>query len=244
MTQQPAESGFGIPAGIPAEAVWNSLVSEPSTGVSIMSRDGFVLYLNEQAAKILVGVSAKAEDLIGRRMDEVLPKELVAHRLSVFERVIQTGKPVLSRSVWGGRQVHSWINHIDADGVDESDSADLPGRETPERFLTIIKYVEGTDVPAEVAGTEYEYVESDVVDLGPLDILSPRELEVLALIGQGMSSKQVASTLFRSVKTIENHRASIGAKLQVDDRIKLSAIAHRAGLTLKDAGRDRTESVN
>ena len=78
-----------------------------------------------------------------------------------------------------------------------------------------------------------------MADLGPLEVLTPRELEVLALLGQGLSLKQIAKVLYRSVKTIDNHRASIGKKLAIDDRVKLAEIAFRAGLTVRDAERER-----
>jgi DNA-binding NarL/FixJ family response regulator len=46
-------------------------------------------------------------------------------------------------------------------------------------------------------------------------VLTNRELEVLTLIGQGLSSEAIASRLFLSVKTIEAHRGSLRAKLHL-----------------------------
>ena len=51
----------------------------------------------------------------------------------------------------------------------------------------------------------------------PVDKLSDRELEVLRLIGRGFGTKQVASELHLSVKTIETHRAHIKEKLGFKD---------------------------
>jgi DNA-binding NarL/FixJ family response regulator len=51
----------------------------------------------------------------------------------------------------------------------------------------------------------------------PIDRLSDRELEVLQLLGGGRSTKQIAETLFLSVKTIETHRAHIKRKLGFKD---------------------------
>ncbi|MEL6390836.1 MAG: response regulator transcription factor [Bacteroidota bacterium] len=45
--------------------------------------------------------------------------------------------------------------------------------------------------------------------------LSQRELNVISLISQGMSSTQIADTLFLSPKTIENHRGNICKKLNI-----------------------------
>ncbi len=85
----------------------------------------------------------------------------------------------------------------------------------------------------------FEIVESEFTGLGPLNILSPRELEVLALIGKGLQISEIASTLFRSPKTIENHRSSIGRKLGVTRRSELARLAHQAGLEPEDAKRRR-----
>jgi len=228
------------PEQLPADMLWKSLVSEPHTGVCIITIDGLVLYMNVQSSRMFFGSKSRPSDCIGKRLEELHPPEWVSQRLATFDRVSRTGKPALLRSIVQGRQLHSWIQPIEADGMDNLDPDDRPARETPQRFLTISRYVEGDDPLPPTPGKDYDYVESEFVDLGPLDVLSPRELEVLALIGQGMSNKEIAATLFRSVKTIDNHRAAIGQKLKVDDRVTLGEIAHRAGLTLKDAERERT----
>jgi len=49
----------------------------------------------------------------------------------------------------------------------------------------------------------------------PLDELSDRELEVLRLMGQALSTRQIAQELHLSVKTIESHRAHLKEKLQL-----------------------------
>ena len=84
-----------------------------------------------------------------------------------------------------------------------------------------------------------EVVESGTVDLGHLAVLTPRELEVLALIGQGQSAKEIASILNCSPRTVERHRDSIGKKLDKDDRVKLALVAKAAGLELRDAQLNR-----
>jgi len=220
------------------DSLWEAVIAEPHTGVSIVTIDGTVLYMNDQLARIFHGEGATASRWIDQNLSAIHPQGWVTHRLATLRRVNATGKPALVRVIWQGRQHHTWIYPIGAEGVDESDPSDLPGKATPDRFLTITRFVEG-EGPPRLSEEGYEYSESDWVDLGPLKVLSPREVEVLALIGQGMSNKEIAASLFRSVKTIDNHRASIGAKLQVAERVGLAAIAHRAGLTLRDAERER-----
>jgi DNA-binding NarL/FixJ family response regulator len=55
----------------------------------------------------------------------------------------------------------------------------------------------------------------------PIERLSDRELEVFELIGRGLGTRQVASKLHLSVKTIESHRANLKAKLRVDSATEL-----------------------
>lgn len=64
----------------------------------------------------------------------------------------------------------------------------------------------------------------------PRGILTPREDEVVKLIAEGHSSKEIAATLVISVKTVERHRANVLAKLGMRDRTELTRYAIRAGL--------------
>jgi DNA-binding NarL/FixJ family response regulator len=64
----------------------------------------------------------------------------------------------------------------------------------------------------------------------PARVLTPREDEVLKLIAEGYSSKDIADTLVISLKTVERHRANILQKLGMRDRTELTRYAIRAGL--------------
>jgi DNA-binding NarL/FixJ family response regulator len=64
----------------------------------------------------------------------------------------------------------------------------------------------------------FKAIYSSENDLGsPIDRLSDRELEVLQLLGAGRSTREIAETLYLSVKTIETHRAHIKKKLGFKD---------------------------
>ena len=52
-------------------------------------------------------------------------------------------------------------------------------------------------------------------------MLTPRESEILAKLGQGASSKQIARALDLSVRTVEAHRQSIKRKLELDGQAEL-----------------------
>ena len=63
------------------------------------------------------------------------------------------------------------------------------------------------------------------------DVLTPRELEVLKLIAEAHTSKEIAQELFISIKTVERHRQNILDKLGMRDRVELTRYAIRRGLT-------------
>src|SRR6202048_4003149 len=60
-----------------------------------------------------------------------------------------------------------------------------------------------------------------VVSADPIDRLSNRELQVLSLIGRGMSSREAAESLGLSVKTVETHRQSLKRKLNLATNAQL-----------------------
>lgn len=60
--------------------------------------------------------------------------------------------------------------------------------------------------------------------------LSPREREVLELLGRGLSNRRIAAELYVSEKTVKTHVSSILSKLRVDDRTQAALFAVRNGL--------------
>jgi len=64
--------------------------------------------------------------------------------------------------------------------------------------------------------------------------LTPREVEVLALVEQGMRNKQIAERLFVSAKTVDHHVAAILRKLGVHTRGEAGAAARRLGFAPDD----------
>jgi DNA-binding NarL/FixJ family response regulator len=63
-----------------------------------------------------------------------------------------------------------------------------------------------------------------------LDELSDRETEVLKLLAEGSTNREIAELLCLSVKTVTSHRSSIMEKLDIHNRTELVKYAIRAGL--------------
>ncbi|MFT2020447.1 response regulator [Streptomyces sp. 796.1] len=64
----------------------------------------------------------------------------------------------------------------------------------------------------------------------PHKAITDREEEILKLVAEGHTSKEIADLLVISVKTVERHRANLLHKLGLRDRLELTRYAIRAGL--------------
>lgn len=73
-------------------------------------------------------------------------------------------------------------------------------------------------------------------DKGDEESLTHRELEILKLIAQGVSNKEIAQTLFISEKTVKNHVSNIFRKIHVCDRTQAALYAIKSKIV--DVGRN------
>jgi LuxR family maltose regulon positive regulatory protein len=73
--------------------------------------------------------------------------------------------------------------------------------------------------------------QSEVESQGPeiLEPLSPRELEVLQLIGQGLSNQEIADRLYLALSTVKGYTRTLFDKLQVERRTEAVARARALG---------------
>jgi DNA-binding NarL/FixJ family response regulator len=67
-----------------------------------------------------------------------------------------------------------------------------------------------------------------------LDLLTPRQREILQLIAEGKGTRDIAETLHLSVKTVETHRAQLMERLDIHDVAGLIRYALRKGLITAD----------
>ena len=75
------------------------------------------------------------------------------------------------------------------------------------------------------------------VEPGLLDALTPREREVLALVGRGMSNDEIGARLHLSPATARTYVSRLLAKLRARDRSRLVVLAYESGLVRPGEGR-------
>ena len=68
-------------------------------------------------------------------------------------------------------------------------------------------------------------------NVSALEILTPREIDVLRLVVQGYTNRQIAEELALSVRTVEGHRGNLTEKLGMHSRVELARYAREHGLT-------------
>jgi DNA-binding NarL/FixJ family response regulator len=97
-------------------------------------------------------------------------------------------------------------------------------QEASDRILAAVRRVLGGGfyLSDQVAATVFQHMSAG---RGPgktgLESLSDRELEVFNMIGQGKTTREIAETLFLSVKTVESHREHIKEKLNLSSANEL-----------------------
>jgi DNA-binding CsgD family transcriptional regulator len=200
--------------------MWDALINDTLTRVMVMNAEGLVLYANARA-EAQCGGEPDNPPILGRRLGEFLPAELAAERLCMIARVIESGRPMLVRGMYEGICIRTVYRRIPLDDAGAEEAG----------VLAIGRDVADLSAHDADALADCEIVDSEVQDLGPLAVLTPRELTVLAMIGGGHTTAEIADRLHRSEKTVEWHRTGMARKLGVRNRVELARLAVRAGLT-------------
>jgi len=90
-------------------------------------------------------------------------------------------------------------------------------------------------------------IQQDSVNLEsnkPVDTLTAREREVLSLIGNGATNREIAGKLIISEHTVKSHLRSILNKLNINNRQQAAVYAERAGLIIEpDIQKTDSQSV-
>jgi DNA-binding NarL/FixJ family response regulator len=105
---------------------------------------------------------------------------------------------------------------------------------TPERLINTVRRALTSDTPLnqELCMQLFRRLinEENLADPNALKVLTPREIEVLRLIGQGLTNQQIARQLLISASTAKKHIQHIIAKLGVSDRTQAAILAVKVGL--------------
>lgn len=213
-----------------AELILKDMIySFHSASFLVTNPDGVILIANTHAAAGFPNTTA--ESIIGKNLCDLAPKEWALERIGFMKLAIQRNHPLLIIEVLCGIRLCSTINPIK-----------VPGENGPQWILLItveqispkkLQWLRNNKTPEIL-------IDAMFIDLGPLAILTPRELEVIALMGHGLRQKQIAEKLHRSVSTIDRHRERIGEKLGITDRIELVTMAREAALEVADSTRTNT----
>ncbi len=200
-------------------SLWNALAKTPGIGVSITDKDGRLLFVND-TAKLLFSESIET-DYRGKFISDFHPREFTEERLAMIKRVLEDGKPLSISHIYHGRRIQSTIWPI-------RDHRPPYGR------VIVVTHERSHDPLGSELADQCETISSAFIDLGPLNVLTYRELEVLVLLGHGMNVPEAAAVLYRSPKTIQRHKASISQKLGAHGQADLVAIVTVIGLNMDD----------
>ncbi len=194
--------------------VWrDALMHDPWAGVVVVGSDGRIVASNAAFARRIEAPGP----IVGRRIADLVPPDIGAERTALTQRVRDTGRPLVALGMVRGVYCSAVYRRCSPRG-DHDDL--LLGVCHP---VTAHAGVPPIDFDAEV-------VDCGIQDWGRLASLSDRELEILDLIGEGLTTAEVAKALHRAEKTVEWHRSSLGDKLGGLNRVELARVARESGV--------------
>lgn len=202
---------------------WQIIAGDIDVPLAIVDGDGNYLYANA-ACESLFGLPPGG--VAGKNVRDLLPPEMAQERIELFKRTLASDRPLMFMQTIRGTRMRSTFRRV-------ADPHDGPPR------VLLLGNPAHSDSQGDKPLPGYEVVLPRNHDLGQLANLSERELEVLQLIGAGFSTAEIAAKIGRSVKTVESHRAALGHKLGVVNRVELARIAIRAGLSSLPLGSPR-----
>lgn len=179
--------------------------------ITVMSTSGVVLRAGDDCAS---RVGRTRDEVTGRHVSEFCHPALVGEFLPTLTKHATDGSPFLAAVMLGG----NWSMFLFRPRQATGDTLEYEC--FTERDWRSIEY--------EVNGIPF--YKFRYRDLGPLATLTQRELEVLKLIGDGLTTKQMSQILHRSERTIQGHRISLGKKLGCRTKADLARVATDAGL--------------
>ena len=218
---------------------WDALTSHPDIGVAVIDVEGTTRYANPVFAAAFA--LSRTPSNIPCPLDSFIDSEVAAE---IIQLIKQTTKD-------NPRVFHTVLNGVGVRGMLKSVVIPECSREEddPDQgvLLLVIRTLLDEESPSQVGLDEIQLAHAD---LGKLNELTDRELQILALIGQGLTTAEIAKQLYRSAKTVEWYRSAIGEKLKATNRVELARVAIKADLIrrffpdfcIEDAKRDASDT--
>ena len=187
-----------------------AFVDDPEVCAAVRDRDLRLVWCNRAFA---TNMGSTPEKLIGTRLHDTMTPQQAEERINLMKGVLETGEMHAHQQVWVGKRWLTRVWPLDPEAFGH------------EGYFILITRL--SDAPHAGHGAVH-FVKT--ADLGPLSVLSPRELEVFYYLATGMSAGDVAKTLFRSEKTIGRHIEHIHQKMGYHTRAQLVRDAVARGL--------------
>jgi NarL family two-component system response regulator LiaR len=196
-------------------------------------RQGLCTFLELQADIEIVGEAqdgAEAVELVQEKVPDVVLMDLIMPKMDGIEATRAIGKTS------PGTKVLVLTSFAEDDKVFPAIKAGAMGYlmkdASPNQLAEAIRAVYRGETPlhpeiAKKLMREFASPESSTLQQ---DDLTPRELEVLSLIAQGMSNRQIAEHLVLSPKTVKTHVSNILSKLHLADRTQAAIYALKKGI--------------
>lgn len=197
------------------DAVIGALADDTNCLVLVIGVDGIVYWVNDT----VVAASGRPRDAITNApLADLFPKAYVHERMAILREAASTRSTIACEGLSRGLFRRTTFRPL------------IPQEGLVDRVLVVCR-PHPQDTTTEPSTPEPKARRAMHDDLGPLAVLTERELELLDLIGRGLSTAQIATHLGRSAKTVEWHRVSLGEKLNATNRVELARIALNAGLS-------------
>ena len=197
-------------------------------------RAGLKALLEKLDAVVVVGEAGnghEALELIDKLAPDVVLLDLTMPGLSGFDVLKVTSEkfPEVHMIVLTVHKEEEYAFHVlrsGASGYLPKSAASAELELAIEHVMAGKKYLS----PTVQQSATFESGRSTSEDPTPLTDLTPRQREVLKLIAEGQSTKNIARTLNISVKTVETHRAQLMDRLDIHDIASLVRYAIKRGL--------------
>lgn len=192
--------------------ILTALIADTDSPVLVLEPTGKIAFANDLALTL---INSAGGSIVGRNYQEFYPIDFANERLTFVRNVATTGKSVALDGMVNGSWNRTVMRRV------------MAANGSP---LVLMVFTAGSRA-LRTPSDSTEVIRGAVDDQGSLSTLTHRETEILKLIGDGLSTADIARELHRSVKTIEWHRVSLGTKLKATNRVELARIAIQAGLS-------------